>query len=110
MHPPFGSAMVQGEAIALLVRGYLLTQDEKYLECAEKALQPYETQVEDGGVLRYFMGMPFYEEYPTPTPSLVLNGFIGGWSIESAVYGALMGLASTGMHQAFKQFIEKTAE
>lgn len=76
MHPPFGSAMVQGEAIAMLVRGYLLTKKEKYLECAEKALRPYETPVEDGGVLRNFMGMPFYEEYPTKTPSLVLNGFM----------------------------------
>lgn len=41
---------------------------------------------------------------------LVLNGFIGGWSIESAVYGALMGLASTGMHQAFTRFIENETE
>ena len=41
---------------------------------------------------------------------LVLNLFVSGFSIESAVYGALMGLASTGMHQAFKQYIEKKAE
>lgn len=38
---------------------------------------------------------------------LVLNLFVSGFSIESAVYGAIMGLASTGMHQAFKNFIEK---
>ena len=41
---------------------------------------------------------------------LVLNLFVSGFSIESAVYGALMGLASTGMHQAFKQYIEKKVE
>lgn len=42
----------------------------------------------------------------------VLNGFVSGFSIESIVFGAFMGLASTGMHQAFKQFIEnnKTEE
>lgn len=38
---------------------------------------------------------------------LVLNLFVSGFSIESGVYGALMGLASTGIHQAFKQYIEK---
>lgn len=37
---------------------------------------------------------------------LVLNLFVSGFSIESAVYGALMGLASTGMHQGFKSFVE----
>lgn len=41
---------------------------------------------------------------------LVLNLFVSGPSIESAVYGALMGLASTGMHQAFKNFIESKKE
>ena len=38
---------------------------------------------------------------------LVLNLFVSGFSIESAVFGAFMGLASTGFHQAFKQYIEK---
>lgn len=37
---------------------------------------------------------------------LVMNLFVSGFSIESAVYGALMGLASTGMHQGFKSFVE----
>lgn len=36
----------------------------------------------------------------------VLNVFVSGLSIESAVYGAVMGLASTGMHQMFKNWIE----
>lgn len=36
---------------------------------------------------------------------LVLNIVVGGPSVENAVYGALMGLASTGMHQAFTKFI-----
>ena len=38
----------------------------------------------------------------------ILNFFVSGASIESVVYGALMGLASTGLHQAFTKFIEKT--
>ena len=36
----------------------------------------------------------------------VLNEAVSGVSIESIVYGALMGLASTGMHQAFTRFVE----
>lgn len=40
----------------------------------------------------------------------VLNIFVSGMSIGSVVYGAFMGLASVGMHQAFKQFIENKRE
>lgn len=40
----------------------------------------------------------------------ILNAVVSGVSVESIVYGALMGLASTGLHQAFKQFIENTKE
>lgn len=36
----------------------------------------------------------------------VMNVLVGGFTIENIVYGALMGLASTGMHQAFTRFIE----
>lgn len=36
----------------------------------------------------------------------ILNAFVTGPSVENVIYGALMGLASTGMHQAFKSFIE----
>lgn len=40
----------------------------------------------------------------------ILNLVVSGLSVESAVYGAVMGLASTGMHQAFAKFIEKSEE
>lgn len=38
-----------------------------------------------------------------------LNVIVTGISVDTIVYGALMGLASTGMHQAFKTFIENIA-
>lgn len=41
---------------------------------------------------------------------LVLNLAVSGMTIENAVYGALMGLASTGMHQAFTRFVEGQTE
>lgn len=40
----------------------------------------------------------------------ILNPFVSGLSVESVVYGALMGLASTGLHQGFKKFINKESE
>ena len=36
----------------------------------------------------------------------VLNAVVSGVSVESIVFGALMGLSSTGLHQHFKAFIE----
>ena len=36
----------------------------------------------------------------------ILNPIVSGLSVESIVYGAVMGLASTGLHQGFKKFIE----
>lgn len=35
-----------------------------------------------------------------------VNMIVSGVSVETAVYGALMGLASTGLHQGFKNFVE----
>lgn len=38
---------------------------------------------------------------------VLVNIAVSGLSVETIVYGALMGLASTGLHQSFKIFIEK---
>lgn len=37
-----------------------------------------------------------------------LNTVVSGLSVESIVYGAVMGLASTGLHQGFKKWVENT--
>ena len=40
----------------------------------------------------------------------VLNCIVGGGiTVEAVVYGAVMGLASTGMYEAFRNFLEKDA-
>ena len=36
----------------------------------------------------------------------IINGLVSGFGVESLVYGALTGLASTGAHQAFTKFID----
>lgn len=38
----------------------------------------------------------------------IINPLVSGLSVESVVYGALMGLSSTGLHQAFKKYVEKS--
>ena len=38
----------------------------------------------------------------------IINPIVSGLSVETIVYGAAMGLASTGLHQAFKKYIEKS--
>lgn len=38
----------------------------------------------------------------------VLNAVVTGVSVDAIVYGTVMGLASTGLHQGFKAFIEGT--
>jgi len=40
----------------------------------------------------------------------ILNAVVGGISVETVIYGALMGLSSTGLHQAFTQFVESGKE
>ena len=40
----------------------------------------------------------------------IMNAIVSKPSVDSIVYGAFMGLSSTGLHQAFKKFVEgKTA-
>lgn len=74
---PWISAMAQGEAISVLTRATLLTSDKKYESVATKALNIFQVDVKDGGLLNYFNSFPVYEECPTPhKPMVVLNGFI----------------------------------
>lgn len=40
----------------------------------------------------------------------VLNAIVSSVSVNAIVYGALMGLASTGLHQAFTRFVEGEKE
>ena len=40
----------------------------------------------------------------------ILNACVSGFGVEPIVYGALMGLSSTGLHQAFTRWIHKEQE
>jgi hypothetical protein len=74
---PFISAMAQGEAISVLTRAALLTNNSAFSDLADEAIAPFEMDVKDGGVVNYFKSIPVYEEGPSPLKTMaVLNGFI----------------------------------
>lgn len=77
LKPGWYSAMAQGQAISLLSRMYLDTQDSIYLETAIKALNLFYTNSTKNGIRTYFLDkFVWYEEYPTVPSSFVLNGFM----------------------------------
>ncbi|GAB3404323.1 hypothetical protein GCM10027569_12350 [Flindersiella endophytica] len=86
---PWTGAMVQGQAMSLLTRVASAYPDRpEYLRAARLATRPLTKPVSEGGLVNYLDGRPFYEEYPTRTPSFTLNGLqhtlIGLWDLSQA--------------------------
>lgn len=74
---PWVSAMMQGQAVSVMIRAHKLTNDEKYLTIAKKALLAFETPISEGGVLYIDKnGDRWYEEYACQKRGSVLNGFV----------------------------------
>jgi len=99
---PWPSAMSQGEGISVLARAYQITQEKRYLHCAELALGSFKASLIEGGV-RYHdeNGFIWYEEYPSLVePPHVLNGFI------FALFGLYDSYKSTGNKEALALFNE----
>ncbi|NLA25409.1 MAG: hypothetical protein GX879_10635 [Bacteroidales bacterium] len=71
------SGMYQGQALSLYLRAYQLFEDEKYLNTALKVFNSFKYDYSEGGFKRVDKhNCIWFEEYPTPEPSYVLNGFI----------------------------------
>lgn len=90
---PWQSAFSQSRGISILLRSYQLTGNKAFAEMAEKALTPFTVPVSDGGVRAATTWGPFYEEYTSTEPTLVLNGFI---------------FALCGLHEFTRVFPENT--
>lgn len=73
---PWLSCMSQGEGISILIRALILTGEERYLEQALRATEPFARDLASGGLRSELNGLPFLEEYPSPVPVHVLNGFL----------------------------------
>lgn len=76
LDPPWVSAMAQGEIASLLTRMYLESGEERYGDAAQRTLRSLLLPSAEGGSLAEVDGHPVLEEYPTATPSAVLNGWI----------------------------------
>ncbi|MFA7074915.1 MAG: D-glucuronyl C5-epimerase family protein, partial [Endomicrobiaceae bacterium] len=73
---PWISAMAIGNILSLYSRIYSVTKDQKYIDSANLALKPLRMEVSEGGLVSYFDGHKFYEEYPTTKGNFTLNGFM----------------------------------
>jgi hypothetical protein len=73
---PWQSAFAQARGISILLRAFQQTGNKTYLTTAEKALIPFTQPLSKGGVTSFTPSGPFYEEYPSDVPVLVLNGMI----------------------------------
>lgn len=73
---PWQSAFAQSRGISILLRGYQITGDDRFAEMAARAIIPFTKPVSDGGIIQYTKWGPFYEEYISSTPTLVLNGMV----------------------------------
>ena len=71
------SAMAQGEAASLLIRAYKYTDNTKYLEAAQKALDYMLLPLEDGGTTKYEGAEAYLMEYTFK--GMVMNGSIFAW-------------------------------
>jgi hypothetical protein len=78
LRAPWPSAMAQGQVISVLVRAARLWPERSgaLLDMASAALPAFRVPVAEGGVRVGPLEDPWYEEYPTPSPSRVLNGFV----------------------------------
>ena len=73
----YSSGIVQGKAASYFLRCYRLTKEDRFKEWAKKCLLSAWKPIEDGGALRELPNDLFWiEEYPSPKPSMVLNGYL----------------------------------
>lgn len=74
---PWISAMAQGEAVSLLLRGSMIGNEKKYESLCSQAVRVFQYPVSDHGVVDTLdNGSIVFEEYPTDPPSHVLNGHV----------------------------------
>jgi heparosan-N-sulfate-glucuronate 5-epimerase len=77
---PWYSGLAQGQGISALVRAHQATGNSEYLDAAKKAFEPFEHEVDQGGVIYTDVdGNPWIEEYIVSAPTNILNGFI--WAL-----------------------------
>jgi heparosan-N-sulfate-glucuronate 5-epimerase len=101
--PGWLSAMAQGEAISVLIRAWLITDDATFKKAALKAIEPFYRDVREGGVTFYDGDVVFFEEVATPTPCHILNGHLfAAFGIWEAIRA---GVANAELDNLFKRSV-----
>ncbi len=103
MTEPWPSAFAQSRGLSILLRGWQITGEENYREAAEHALTIFDIPAADGGVTTFTKEGPFYEEYPTEFPTMVLDGF---FFTLCGLYDAVRALNSQKAKQLFDKGID----
>jgi len=80
---PWYSGLAQGQGISMLVRAYRETDDDRYMEAAERAFESFTKPTDQGGVSHLDgEGDYWIEEYIVSPPTHILNGFIwASWGL-----------------------------
>jgi hypothetical protein len=74
---PWLSALIQGNAISVLVRAYILTEEDIFLQVARRAIRTFELDIHNGGVSAQMNnGGIFFEEVAAYPAAHILNGYI----------------------------------
>ena len=76
---PYGwySALAQGQGLSLLVRAHKATGDARFLEAAERVVDTFFAEMEDGGVIHTDAeGLVWLEEVIVSPPTHILNGMM----------------------------------
>lgn len=73
---PWASALAQGQGISLLLRYYLMTKDEQYLEKSRLALNGMLLPIEQGGLLYRDGHQIYFEEVVSDRLTAILDGMI----------------------------------
>lgn len=106
------SALTQGEGISVLARAFIESQDNKYLNIANKATKLLIKSVENGGTARYIDDKIYFEENVQNELSLILNGWIfaifGLFDIlkvnNEAIYDDILNKALTTLKKELKNY------
>ncbi|WP_042386499.1 D-glucuronyl C5-epimerase family protein [Streptacidiphilus melanogenes] len=99
--PGWYSAMAQGLAVSVMLRGYALTQERSFLDACQGAKELMLRPLSEGGCSHYDQqGRPFLEECPSDPASHILNG---------AVF-ALFGLLELGRQLGAPEETGRSAE
>lgn len=76
INEPWKSAFTQSRAISVLLRAWQVTENNEFLETAEKALIPFTLDITEGGVSAFTDKGKIFEEYVAAEPTMVLDGHI----------------------------------